>query len=70
MSSENENGYELNREQIAIMQYTEKHNLFAEDSKDMQILVSYGFMKSLRKGSFIQDGCFGLTPAGFDWLNG
>ena len=62
---------QLNREQIEILNHTDKRaagGLYCGDSPDMQALVSAGLMESAGRKSFVPEEYFRMTSKGRDAL--
>lgn len=51
-------------EQLEILKHTHRNGRFCGDSPDMQILVQFGFMRSLGRVSFVPEEYFGITESG------
>ncbi len=61
----------MNREQIAIMEHTEKmgpRGMYCGDSYDMRELVAAGLMESAGRKSFVPDEYFRITAKGREAL--
>ncbi len=54
----------LNKEQIAILDHTEKNGRYCGNSKDMAYLCERGLMKYIARLTMIPDPYYGITREG------